>query len=184
MFRKNINPKPALYQQPRDLISGKYLGNVGGTDDHKEKVTFEIMDFILFKFDQSGDLAEIKPITKEKYAKITAWYPYANMWGMDLAREMEKAGWFDYGFTTLDQNGKRLMVASNNAEARKPQVFTYNLDDGYAQTKLNMKQEGKIDLEKSRVGYFKAMRNSEGKIAVAYFQRKLKRITINIEDLY
>ena len=184
MFRKNINPKPALYQQPRDLISGKYLGNVGGTDDHKEKVTFEIMDFILFKFDQSGDLAEIKPITKEKYAKITAWYPYANMWGMDLARELEKAGWFDYGFTTLDQNGKRLMVASNNAEARKPQVFTYNLDDGYAQTKLNMKQEGKIDLEKSRVGYFKAMRNSEGKIAVAYFQRKLKRITINIEDLY
>ena len=37
-----------------------------------------------------------------------------------------------------------------------------------------MKQEGKVDLEKGKVGYFKAMRNSEGKIAVAYFQRKFK----------
>ena len=184
MFRKNINPKPANYQVPRDAISGKYIGVLGGNDDNKSKVTFEIMDFILFKFDQSGSLAEIQPITKEKYTKVTAWYPYNGLLGMQLAKVMEDAGWFDYGFTTVDQNGKRLMVASNNAQARKPQVFTYNLDDGYAQTKINMKQEGKVDLEKGKVGYFKAMRNSEGKIAVAYFQRKLKRVTINIEDLY
>jgi len=186
MFRKNMNPKPMAYQQPRDLISGKYVGDINYRDSNgkAQKVTFEIMDYIIFKFNQNGELAEIKPIQKEKYNKLTVYYPYVGLNGMQMAKVVDNFGWFDYNFSTTGKNGERVMVCSNNAEARKPQVFTYTLDDSYAQTKLNLKQEAKINLEEGKVGYFRTMRNTEGKIAVAYFQRKLKRITVNIEDLF
>lgn len=186
MFRKNINPKPMAYQTPRDLISGKFVGDISYRDSNgkAQKVTFEIMDYIIFKFNQNGELAEIKPILKEKYNKLTVYYPYVGLWGMDMAKIVDEFGWFDYNFSTTGENGERIMVCSNNAEARKPQVFTYTLDDYYAKQSIDLKQESKIDLDEGKVGYFRTMRNSEGKIAVAYFQRKLKRVTVNIEELY
>lgn len=182
MFRKNMNATPAMIQQTRDLVTGKAIGAVGDKDNGK--VTLQIMDFMLFKFNQKGDLAEIKAIKKEKYNKITAWNPYSKMYGMDLAKAAQRLGWFDYGYSTVGKDGKRLMVCSNNAEARKPQVFTYALDGSYAKTKINLKQEAKINLQKGKVSSFKTMRNTKGKVAVAYYQRKLKTITINIEPLY
>ena len=56
MFRKNINPKPAVYQKPRDLITGKFMGDITYKDANGKspKVTFEIMDYILFKFSKDG----------------------------------------------------------------------------------------------------------------------------------
>lgn len=76
------------------------------------------------------------------------------------------------------------MVCSNNAEARKPQVYTYGLDDDFAKSEINLKQESKINLDDGKVSSFNVMPNEGEKIGVAYYQRKLKRITINIEDLF
>ena len=84
-----------------------------------------------------------------------------------------------------DKDGNKMMVCSNNAEARKPQVFTYSIGQGGStQNEINLKQESKIDLEEAKVSYFGILQNEGPKIAVAYYQRKLKRITINMEDLY
>lgn len=182
MFRLNANMTPVAIQQTRDAITGKYIG--GATDNDKSKYVFQIMDFMLFKFSQKGVLAEIKPITKEDYNKITVWNPYSSMYGMDLAKKMSEFGWFDYSFTTTDNNGKKVMVCKNNASPRKPEVFTYSLDGNYAQTKINLKQEAKIDLEKAKVGYFNSLKNDDGKVVVAYYQKKLKKITINLEELF
>ena len=186
MFRKNINPKPAVYQKPRDLITGKFMGDITYKDANGKspKVTFEIMDYILFKFSKDGSLVEIKPITKDKYNKLTVYTPYVGLYGMQMAAAIENAGWFDYKFTTVGKDGKRLMVCSNNAEARKPQVYTYGLDDDFAKSEINLKQESKINLDDGKVSSFNVMPNEGEKIGVAYYQRKLKRITINIEDLF
>ncbi len=185
MFRKNFNPKPAAYQTPRDLITGKFIGDIGYRDNNgkQPKVTFEVMDYMLFMFNQKGALSDIKPISKEEYNKITVYEPYQAMWGMDMAKAVDRLGWFDYGFTTTDENGKRLMVCANNAEARKPQVVTYALDENHARTKINLKNDGNINADDAKVGYFKAMRQESTNIAVAYYQRKLQRITINIESI-
>ncbi|NQY11369.1 MAG: hypothetical protein HRT71_17870 [Flavobacteriales bacterium] len=186
MFRKkpNISPYPA--QKIRDLLTGKWVGDMSRTSDGKAppKSTFEVMDFMLFKFNNKGELGEMKCIKKEEYNRITLYPPYHKYRGVTLAKEMAKLGWFDYDFCTTGKNGERIMVCKNNSEARKPQVFTYTMSGSYAQTKVNLKQEGKINLEEGKVTTFKVLRNSPGKIGVAYYQRKLKRITLNIETLF
>lgn len=186
MFRKNINKKPMAYQKPRDLITGKYIGDINYTtpDGKSPKATFEIMDYILFKFTGAGELVEIKPIAKDSYNKLTVYKPYKDYFGLTLAAVVEKAGWFDYKFTTVGEDGKRIMVCSNNAEARKPQVYTYGVEDDFIKTEINLKNDSSIDLDKGKVSSFGVMPNEGNKIGVAYYQRKLKRITINLEDLY
>lgn len=185
MFRKNFNPKPQMVQGPRDRITGKWMGDINYRDQNGKapKVTFEIMDYILFNFSANGELTDINPIAKEKYNKLTVYTPYVGLYGMSMAAAVEKAGWFDYKFTTTDEKGKRLMVCSNNAEARKPQVFTYGLDEELTKNEINLKQEAKINLDDGKVSSFNVMPNEGMQIAVAYYQRKLKRITVNIEDL-
>ena len=128
-------------------------------------------------------MKEITPIKKDDYNKLTVYYPYVGLYGMAMAQVVEQLGWFDYGFTTTNSKGEKIMVCSNNSEARKPQVFTYKLKGDQARTEINLKQAGKIDLEKGKVSYFKSMRNENGRIAVAYYKRKLKRITINLESI-
>lgn len=185
MFRKNINKTPQLVQGPRDLITGKWIGELGAQDanGNVQKVTFEIMDYILFKFSANGEMKEIKAIAKDDYNKLTVYDPYVNLYGMQLAAEVERMGWFDYKFTTTGEDGKKVMVCSNNSEARKPQVFTYGIKDDFMKTEINLKQEASIDLDEGKVSSFNAMRNEGMTIAVAYYQRKLKRITINLESL-
>lgn len=186
MFRKNFNPKPTAYQKPRDLITGKFMGNITYKDANGKspKVTFEIMDYILFKFSTAGELVEIKPIKKDAYNKLTVYTPYVSLYGLQMAAAVENAGWFDYKFTTVGKDGKRLMVCSNNAEARKPQVYTYGLDDDFKRSEINLKQESSVNLDDGKVSSFNVMPNAGEKIGVAYYQRKLKRITINLEDLF
>ena len=87
------------------------------------KVTFEIMDYILFKFDNEGSLLEIKPVAKDGYNKLTVYHPHVNLYGMSMAAVVERLGWFDYGFTTTNSKGEKIMVCSNNAEARKTSSF-------------------------------------------------------------
>ena len=162
-----------------------FIGDISYRDESGKapKVTFEIMDYILFKFAKDGELIEIKPIVKEKYNKLTVYSPFVNLYGMSMAAVVERLGWFDYGFTTTNLNGDKIMVCSNNAEARKPQVFSYELKDDFNKVQIDLKQEANINLDEGKVSYFKTMRNDGSKIAVAYYQRKLKRITINIESL-
>ncbi len=181
MFKKNVNMTPKGIQQTRDLITGKYVGWAEQNND--SKVTFEIKDFILFKFTQKGDLEEIKVIKKDKTNKITVWGSLTNLRGMDLAKLLAQRGWFDYGFTTLDQSGNSLMVCSNNATS-KPDIAVYNVNEQYAKIKVNLKQQAKVDLEKAQVSYFKPIKNNKGKIAVAYYQKKLQKITVNLESIY
>ena len=185
MFRKNANMTPASIQDVRDLITGKFIARrrYYGNNDKRSKVTFQIMDFMLFKFSNNGKLENLKPIFKEEYNKITVW-DYSFMGGQAMARMVRKKGWFDYGFTITDDNGKSHMVTKYNATKNKPIVYTYNLSNNFTKSKIDLKQEARIDLEASKVGHFDVMRNTNNTIAVAYFQKKLKRITINIESLF
>lgn len=185
MFRKNANITPMKVQFPRDILIGKFIGDIHYKNEqgNSPKVTFEIMDFMLFEFNAEGGLGQIKPIKKEDYNKITCYYPYVNYFGMDLAKAMYKIGWFDYAFTTTNSNDEKIMVCKNNASPRKPELFFYTMDQSYAQKKINLKKEGKIDLEKAKVSYFNALRAERGKVAVVYYQRNLSKITINLESI-
>ena len=129
------------------------------------------------------NLDEIKQIQKDGYNKLTVYNPYYGLYGMSLAAVVERLGWFDYNFTSTNADGEKFMVCSNNAEARKPQVLTYELNGSFAKSEINLRQEAKVNLDEGRVSYFKVMRNEGTNIAVAYYQRKLKKVTINIESV-
>lgn len=181
MFSKNMNMTPVGIQQMRDLLTGKYVG--WAQNDHNEKSVFEIKDFILFTFDMGGKLEEIKPLKKQEYNKITVWYPYTGYGGMALARMMSRWGWFDYNFSTTNSQGQKVLVVKNNATEGKPDVNIYTLDKTYSYKQIDLKQESKVDLDKGSVGYFGVLQNTKGKILAAYYQKKLQRITLNLESI-
>ncbi|MBN2570708.1 MAG: hypothetical protein JXA68_01155 [Ignavibacteriales bacterium] len=182
MFSKNLNITPLAIQQTRDLISGgKSIGAPNNND--KSKYTLEIKDFILFKFNQKGELGEIKPISKEDYNKITVYNPYSSYGGMKLARTLREMGWFDYGFTTTNVDGKSIMVCKNNANPKRPEAFFYSLDENYAFKQINLKKMGNVNLDDAAVGYFDVLRGVTGNVVIAFFQGKLKKITIQSESL-
>lgn len=197
MFRKNLNATPWRIQWTRDLITGKYVGQPDPDNKKTTKFVFEIMDYILFKFNSSGELVEIKPIPKEKKLKITCWDPYAFMGGQALARLLRNEGWFDYAFAERDVNNQLVMICKDNAEAENsnkdlaasmlddgPKVFTYTLDGSYAQKTIKLKQQAKVDLEQGKVSYFNVLRNDTGKIALVYYQRKLQKISVALEETH
>ncbi len=185
MFRKNRNMTPGAIQMTRDLISGKFIGNLGGGSSAAEKlkVVMDVRDFIFFKFDLQGNLEEIKPGFKKDNTKITCWYPYNNLPGLTLAKVLKTKGWFDYAFETKDANNHSILVCKDNASGNKPRLYYYDMNSNYVQKSINLKQQAKIDLEKGKVGYFDAIKNKRGKIALVYYQRKLKKITMTLESL-
>ena len=101
MFRKNFNPKPQAFQGPRDLITGKWIGDMAYRNEQGKapKVTFEIMDFILFKFNSEGGLQEIKPIQKDGYNKLTV---YNLLWTLRMSSLQLWSVWD--GFITIYLN--------------------------------------------------------------------------------
>lgn len=186
MFKKNILMVPNGIQKPRDIITGKYIGDISSYNPKEDGVRFtmEIMDYIIFKYNSKGKLEEIKTIPKTKHNKITVYPPYSGYYGMALARTLSAMGWFDYSFTGMDASGtKKVLVSKDNAHPRRPEVFMYTFDDKYTKNKINLKQESKIDLEKGNVSYFNVLRAKAGKIAVVYYQRKLRTMTMNLENI-
>lgn len=184
MFRKNTNMTPAMVQQTRDLITGKYVGNFNQSNGSASpKVVMDIKDFIFFKFDQKGDLKEIKPGMKDDNTKITCWYPYYGYSGLTLARELKKVGWFDYAFQTINDEGNMMIVCKDNASGTNPRIYTFDVTNGYIQKDLHLKQQAKLDLDKGKVGYFNALKNDDGKMVLVYYQRKLDKITLSLEAI-
>ncbi len=185
MFRKNANLTPALVQASRDLITGKYVGMAGGGNSAAEKGKFvmDIRDYIFFVFNKEGELEEIKPGFKEDNNKITCWYPYQNLSGMDLAKALQELGWFDYSFNTTDDNGEVILVCKDNASGLKPIVYSFNLSNNYLKNTINLKQQAKIDLDRGKVSYFDVMKNKKGKFVNVYYQRKLNKITLTLESI-
>jgi len=185
MFRKNTNITPAAVQATRDLITGKYVGYAGGGSqpNEKGKVVMDIRDYIFFVFNQEGSLEEIQPGIKDDNNKITCWYPYQSLPGMNLAKQLHAAGWFDYAFNTLDDNGETILICKDNSSGNKPNVYSFNLTKNYLKNTINLKHQAKIDLEKGKVSYFDVMKNDKGKMVNVYYQRKLNKITLTLETI-
>ncbi|MBS2098100.1 DUF6770 family protein [Carboxylicivirga linearis] len=185
MFRKNTNITPAAVQATRDLITGKYVGYAGGGSQPSEKgkVVMDIRDYIFFVFNKEGELEEIQPGLKEDNNKITCWYPYVNLPGMVLAKQLHSAGWFDYAFNTLDDNGEVILICKDNSSGDKPVVYSFNLTQNYLKNTIDLKHQSKLNLEKGKVSYFDVMKNDQGKMVNVYYQRKLNKITLTLESI-
>jgi hypothetical protein len=188
MFKKNIQASNlggafALAQGIRDLVTGKYIG-WDNSSTNAPTYTFEIMDYIVIKFDEQGQYVSTKPLMKEKYNKISVYHPYNNMGGLRLARTMRYFGWFDYGFTTQNTvDGKNIMVCSDQS-TNKPDVYFYELENQYRKNTVDLKNRAKVLLDgDAKVNYFRVLKNEGENIVVVYYQRKLKKASVTMEQI-
>ncbi|MFN6944493.1 MAG: DUF6770 family protein [Cytophagaceae bacterium] len=110
-FKKNIQ----LMSSPlKDMISGRYIGWVNDNSKDNKPVTFEIMDFMFFTFDDQAKLTNMNIVEKE-HTKISVYRPYNSMYGLQMARMVDKFGWFNYGFLTTSASGENLLISKNFA---------------------------------------------------------------------
>lgn len=188
MFKKNIQASNlggvfALAQGIKDAVTGKYVG-WHNSNSKAPTYTFEIMDYIIIRFDEQGQYVETKPLLKEKYNKISVLYPYNLMGGLRMARTMSDFGWFDYGFVTKNPaDGKNIIICTDQS-TRKPDVYYYELDNQFRKSTINLKQRAKVLLDDdAKVNYFRVLRNDGNKVAVVYYQRKIKKASVTIEQI-
>jgi hypothetical protein len=184
-FRKNYQASNLggafkLVQNIKDVASGKWIGYDNGT----AAMTFEIMDYMVIRFDEQGNYLETKPLMKEKYNKISVYAPYNGFGGLRLARLMRQFGWFDYGFASKSPvNGKNILICSDQSD-KKPDVYYYELDNQFKKNTLNLRQRAQVLLDDdARVNYFRVLRNESDKVAVVYYQRKVKKASLTLENL-
>jgi hypothetical protein len=147
-------------------------------------MTFEIMDYMVVRFDEQGNYMETKPLMKEKYNKISVYAPYNGFGGLRLARIMRYSGWFDYGFVSKNPlDGKNILICSDQSD-KKPDVYFYELDNQFKKSTLNLRQRAQVMLDDdARVNYFRVLRNESDKVAVVYYQRKVKKASLTLENL-
>lgn len=188
MFKKNYQASNLagglgkLAQGIRDAATGKFIG-WDNSNSNVPTFTFEIMDYIIIRFDEQGQYIETKPLLKEKYNKVSVLYPYNSMGGLRLARTMSYFGWFDYGFVTRNPiDGKNIIVCSDQS-TRKPDVYFYELNNQFRKSTINLRQQAKVMLDDdARVNYFRVLKNDGDKVAVVYYQRKSKKASITMEN--
>jgi hypothetical protein len=169
-----------LVQDIKDVASGKWIG----WDNGSAAMTFEIMDYMIVRFDEQGKYMETKPLIKEKYNKISVYAPYNGFGGLRLARVMRQLGWFDYGFISKNpEDGRNIIICSDQSD-KKPDVYFYELDNQFKKRVINLKHRSKVLLDDdAKVNYFRVLRNEHDKVAVVYYQRKIKKASLTLEQL-
>lgn len=109
-FKKNLS---LINSSLADAVSGRYIGDMYAQVDNNKPVTFEVMDFIIFNFDNKGQMTNVNIIEKE-HTKVSCYYPYQGVGGLALAKAVARYGFFNYAFMmTLPGSNQEFLVSAN-----------------------------------------------------------------------
>jgi hypothetical protein len=109
-FRKNLALANVALS---DAITGRFIGDMNANINGNNPVTFEVMDFIIFNYDNNGTLTNVNIIEKE-HTKVSCYYPYQGYGGLALARAVAKFGFFNYAFMmTMPDSKQEFLVSAN-----------------------------------------------------------------------
>lgn len=169
-FKKNM--------QLMGLGMDAYIGEASSDNNNGQPVTFEIMDFILFKFTPEAKLTNVSLIPKE-HTKVSCYYPFNQMGGIRLAQWVKLFGFFNYAFvTTLPGSNEPLLVSANFLD-----------NDAYIGVNtIDMENESKfykipLSRKSYRGGTVGVLMNVPGKIAIYLYSKKEQNIYIYIDEI-
>lgn len=173
-FQKNYQ---LVSSNLKDMITGRYIGYVNSTINDSKPVTFEIMDFLFFNFDQDGKLTNLNMVEKE-HTKISVYYPYNNYYGLAMARMVNKFGWFNYGFVTTLSNNEKVLISSNFA-----------INDAYIG--INTMKAGEVstmhkipvDKKSCKGGRLGCMPGKPGNLCIYLFDKKEEIVYMYVEQI-
>lgn len=161
----------------KDAITGRFIGDMNYNNGGKP-YTFEILDFVLFKFNSSGDMVDVALIPKE-HTKVSCYYPYNNMGGIRLAQVVKDFGFFNFAFVTKDEESELPLLASSQF-AKSESYIGFNTLDFENQSKFY-----KIPIQKKefRGGSIGVMPSKPGRVGVFIYSKKEQNISIYFEDI-
>jgi len=162
----------------KDAITGRFIGDINSTNNNNKPYTFEILDFVLFKFNSEGDMLDVALIPKE-HTKVSCYYPYNGMGGIRLAQVVKDFGFFNFAFVTNDENsGLPLLVSSQFSKSES--YIGFNTLDFENQSKFY-----KIPIKKKefRGGSIGVMPSKPGRVGVFIYSKKEENISIYFEDI-
>lgn len=175
-FKKNYQ---AVSMRLKDAITGRYIGDMTvDNEDGGKPYTFEIMDFILFKYNDKGEMTNVSVIPKE-HTKISCYSPYNGMGGIRLAQIIKDFGFFNFGFiTTMPGSTEPLLVSANFVdEDAYIGVNTIDTEKESIFTKIPITRK---TIKGGSVG---VMPSAPGKLAIYIYSKKDENILIYFEDI-
>ncbi|PCJ79921.1 MAG: hypothetical protein COA49_10230 [Bacteroidetes bacterium] len=158
----------------KDIITGRYIGNINS--ENAKPITFEIMDFIIFNFDNDGEMSGINMITKE-HTKISCYPPYSRYGGLSLAIKVRDYGWFNYKFmqsATGSEDSKMVSCLF----VQDPYIGIYSFEDG----EYSDLERIPITKKSIRGGGMGVMPGSPGNLGVYIYSKKEKSLLIYLQD--
>jgi len=173
-FQKNIQ---LVSSGIKDLATGRFIGYLGG--DRNQPVTFEIMDFMLFDFDASGNMTYMNMIEKD-HTKISVYRPYNGYGGLAMAKIVDKFGWFNYGFITSTEGSNEKLMISTNFAISDPYIGINTIKGGEVSTMHKIPVDKKALRGASTVG---CMKSKPGNLCIYMYDKKEELVYLYIEKI-
>jgi len=174
-FKKNYQ---LVSMKIKDAITGRFIGDISSDDDNNKPITFEILDFILFKFDGEANMTNVSIIPKE-HTKISCYSPYNGLGGMRLAQVVKDFGFFNFAFvTTMPDVAEPLLVSANFVDEKAYiGINTIDLENDSKFTKIPITRR---TIKGGSIGVMPAI---SGKLAIYIYSKKDENILIYFEDI-
>lgn len=175
-FRKNLNAGG------RGLALLKAVAGTGhsiGWDSNDDPVyTFEVMDLMLFNFQDNGDMVGMTHIPKP-HTKITVTGPYNNYAGLAMAFVVAEFGYFDYCFTQSNPATDEIIIVSRALE-KNPQIAIHKISGNTFETETVGLKRMPGSVVDARVG---AMQGTNNRMCLYFYDKKEKKLTLYLEEL-
>lgn len=162
----------------KDAITGRFIGYISN-DRNNKPVTFEIMDFMLFDFDNKGDMTNMNIIEKD-HTKISVYYPYSGYGGLAMARIVDKFGWFNYGFVSTTGSSNEKLLISSNFAISEPYIGINTIKSGEVSTMHKIPVDRKSCKGANAVG---CMKSRPGNLCIYLYDKKEELVYMYVEKI-
>lgn len=162
----------------KDAITGRYIGDINEDNGNAKPMTFEVLDFVIFNFNATGEITNMNLIEKE-HTKISCYPPYNNYGGLALAHIVEKFGFFNYAFTTTLPGDKQPLLISSNFTEKEPYIGINTIEEE-KESVFNSIPITKKTIKGGGVG---AMLSKPGWLGIYIYDKKEETITIYLQEI-
>ena len=160
-----------------------------GTNSGQEKPTlFNIKDILIFNFDNDLSFKNVQLIPK-KEVNVSCYSPYNGMFGMKLAKELQKFGYFNYRFVMKDSPDDQAftLISTNQGDLldnikKGTRYSITRVEPDNLEPKETLNDIALYD-EKSRIRSYGLLRNSGDKVLVYYYDPKFDAVRLYLDDI-
>ncbi len=162
----------------KDMITGRFIGDISSDNSGSKPVTFEVLDFIIFNFSKTADIDNLTMIEKE-HTKISCYPPYNGIGGLSLALSVKKFGFFNFGFTSVLPDTKQPILISANFSDKEPYVGINTIE----KDKKTIFHQIPVTRKTIKGGNVGVMKSKPGYLGIFLYDKKDESILMYLEEI-